>query len=61
MCPHPPPQVVFEGAVKNTSAGLSDGSKTSKINNKMTGLKQKGRKRDIHALKISVEGRGMAL
>lgn len=51
--------MAHEGPVKNMSAGLSDGSKTSKINNKMTGLKQKGKKRNIHALKVSVEGRGV--
>lgn len=55
----PESKVAHEGPVKNMSAGLSDGSKTSKINNKMTGLKQKGKKRNIHALKVSVEGRGV--
>mmetsp|Transcript_13249 Transcript_13249/g.25383 ORF Transcript_13249/g.25383 Transcript_13249/m.25383 type:complete len:465 (+) Transcript_13249:147-1541(+) len=55
----PESRVQVEGSVKARNFKPLDG-KTGKIDKRMIALKYKGRKKDIHAMKVSVEGRGVA-
>lgn len=56
----PDSKIQVEGSIKARNSKGPDGSKSSKINSKMNHMRLNARKKDIHAMKVSVEGRGVA-
>uniref|UniRef100_A0A7S0N022 TFIIS N-terminal domain-containing protein n=1 Tax=Pyramimonas obovata TaxID=1411642 RepID=A0A7S0N022_9CHLO len=57
----PKQTALVDGPVKSRNVtGAGDGSKKAKIQQRLLKLKQAGRKKDVHAMKVSIQGRGVA-
>eukprot|EP00959_Pyramimonas_sp_CCMP1952_P384124 8050333-Pyramimonas_sp.AAC.1 len=57
----PKKAALVDGPVKSRNVtGAGDGSKKAKITQKLLKLKMSGRKKDVHAMKVSIQGRGVA-
>mmetsp|Transcript_9621 Transcript_9621/g.13067 ORF Transcript_9621/g.13067 Transcript_9621/m.13067 type:complete len:453 (+) Transcript_9621:142-1500(+) len=56
----PESRVKVDGPIKARNTAGNDGSRSFRIQKKMVSIAQNAKKKDVHAMKVSIEGRGLA-